>query len=227
MITTRQFPPAKVKQLMVVLAYDKTKNLWLLPGGQMSAKDNGALPNTAARETGEELHRLYDINDLTNLNRSYYFGQHIVYVFGDKTCKGLFFLDGTNKPKRGYKYPSEFKEVELKKTIQTAQSKIPNIPANSHKLEVNDVKLFKIKTILAWLGNNNILDPIAFPAGAAVPVTDPHDGKIYPIDYWFLWTLQQATMIESPGCSAICMFTLMNDPLQRLYNDTVLAPYFQ
>ncbi|WP_461534832.1 protein kinase domain-containing protein [Spongorhabdus nitratireducens] len=226
MLTTHQANPGADKEVELVLVYDREQNIWRLPGGV--SRDPGALHvNIAAQKAQDELHRVFTLDDFTNLNRSYTFDNQTVYIMGDRTCHGLFLIANGKTPVEGYRYPARFEAARLKWMIRDSQAKLQDTPANAHLFRVSDVRLIKLKMIREWLKANNILDEGLFPKGRAVVIADPeHAGQYLNIDYGFLAGLQQSMVIESPTCPIVCMLDLMDDPATRAVCDGQLAGFF-
>ncbi|WP_461537082.1 hypothetical protein [Spongorhabdus nitratireducens] len=225
LLTTQQHAPAYQKELFAVIVFDQRTGVWRIPGGSIRPSDSNMHVNAASREVSEELHQSFNIYDLTNLNRSYTYNNKTVYVVGDNTCKGLFFLAEGKLPRKEYAFPEKFSADKLLEQIQTAQAMIPNTTACCH--EVTDVKLVRLGLLRAWLAHNNLTNTTRFPVGQPVQVTDPQDPtSVYLFDYDFLETLYYGHMIESPTCPAGAMFNIMDDPRTRTHCDLALAPYF-
>ncbi|WP_461536958.1 hypothetical protein [Spongorhabdus nitratireducens] len=227
MLTTRLNPVSQEKELMVVMAYDVNQKALRLPGGVMKPAD-GVHVNTAAREMLEELKLNFNVKDLTNLNRTYTYDDHTVYVVGDDTCHGLFFLDGVHTPDPDYLFPEKFEKLSLDRRIKQAQARFPMNAANHELHEIKQVCLVEVKKIHRWIMTNNLQDSRLYPVGQPVIIVDQDNpAKKYKLDYQFLWVLSQAFMIESPACSALCMLDLMSDDKTRKTVDKVLATQFR
>ncbi|WP_461534830.1 hypothetical protein [Spongorhabdus nitratireducens] len=198
-----------------------------MPGGAAIQADSFLHVNVAARKLQEELGLNFGLGDLINLNRSYTHNNHTVYVMGDKTSRGLFFLSGTRLPAEGYRYPERFDAPRLRVTVQNRLVDLADTPQNRPFRRIADIRLLKLKVIREWLEANNILDAERFPEGQPVLIPDPeHAAAPLAVQYDFLMTIQQGLMIESPTCSASCMFSLMDNPEIRAVTDEQLAGFF-
>ncbi|WP_461537156.1 NUDIX domain-containing protein [Spongorhabdus nitratireducens] len=207
------------------MVYDQHQGLWRLPGGVLQPADQFHV-NTAAREVLEELKISLNLEDLTNLNRSYTYDDHTVYITGDETCRGLFFLspDQIHEPNPQYRFPKLFDPNQLEQQVKEAQSLLP-VDASSQALhEVTQVSLIDIRTLRNWFNFNDINDHSRFPVGKPITIVDVLDPSLeHKLEYRLLWVLSRAMMVECQTCTALNMFDVMINVEARSSCDMVLA----
>ncbi|WP_461535376.1 hypothetical protein [Spongorhabdus nitratireducens] len=201
-------------ELQVVMVTNPETYSLELPGGDILPGDGGLHFSPALRAATEQLGLKFDINDLTNLNRSYTWDNKTVYFIGDETCRDLFLLANSRTPAEGYRYPQQFNLFTL-------------LQEQNRRAVVAGVEMVPLRLIISGLASyqpdNSRTDP-----GACYHVEDPEVyGKSYILADEFMSMLSRARLIECPECSASGMLEIMSTPENRAQFRQQLAHYFE
>ena len=151
LLTTRINPADQQRYLLIVMVYDQSKRVWRLPGIECCGVPDSKL----ADRLNQNLQLNMEVKDLHNLNRSYAHGEDEVFIVGDETCRGLYYLDGVATPDLIYEFPECFNAETMEQRVNQFQSSLINNEENEHFFEVTKVCLVDCRAILNWMVFNN------------------------------------------------------------------------